>query len=136
MARALRREGLEGRRVLLFYLPGLDFVTAFFGCLAAGVVPIAVNPPPPTERTSRIQAIVDDAGAAAVLTAGNLLPVLQSWLAQDERLAGLPLLATDGVDGAEDGSEPGRPAREDLAFLQYTSGSTTLPEGCASAMTT
>ncbi|MFE8604352.1 fatty acyl-AMP ligase [Archangium violaceum] len=129
VARALRREGLEGQRVLLFYLPGLDFVTAFFGCLSAGVVPIAVNPPLPTERTSRIQAIVDDAGAAAVLTAGNLQPILQSWLAQDERLAGLPLLATDAMDGAEDGAEPRRPVREDLAFLQYTSGSTTLPRG-------
>jgi acyl-CoA synthetase (AMP-forming)/AMP-acid ligase II len=129
VAQALRREGLEGKRVLLFYLPGLDFVTAFFGCLAAGVVPIAVNPPLPTERTSRIHAIVDDAGAAAVLTAGNLLPVLQAWLSQDERLASLPLLSTDALDGAVDGPESRRPAREDLAFLQYTSGSTTLPRG-------
>ena len=37
VARVLRGQGLEGRRVLLFYLPGLDFVAAFLGCLAAGV---------------------------------------------------------------------------------------------------
>jgi acyl-CoA synthetase (AMP-forming)/AMP-acid ligase II len=129
MARALRREGLEGKRVLLFYLPGLDFVTAFFGCLAAGAVPIAVNPPLPTERTSRIQAIVEDAGAEAVLTAGNLQPILQSWLEQDERLARLPLISTDALAEAADGPEPHRPTREDLAFLQYTSGSTTSPRG-------
>src|SRR5437868_12582536 len=37
VAQLLRGAGLAGQRVLLFYLPGLDFVTAFFGCLAAGV---------------------------------------------------------------------------------------------------
>ncbi|ADO73866.1 fatty acyl-AMP ligase [Stigmatella aurantiaca] len=129
VAHALRKEGLAGKRVLLFYLPGLDFVIAFFGCLAAGVVPIAVPPPLPTERTSRIQAIVDDAHAAAVLTAGDLVPVLQSWLAQSERLGGLPLIATDAVDALESPAGAHRPAPDDLAFLQYTSGSTTLPRG-------
>ncbi|WP_224361035.1 fatty acyl-AMP ligase [Hyalangium versicolor] len=129
VARALQREGLTGRRVLLFYLPGLDFVTAFFGCLAAGVIPIAVPPPLPTERTSRIQAIVDDAHAAAVLTAGDLLPMLQAWLSQSEQLAGLPLIATDAMDSGPDSPGEHRVKPEDLAFLQYTSGSTRLPRG-------
>lgn len=129
VAKALHAAGLSGKRVLLFYLPGLDFVTAFFGCLAAGVVPIAVPPPLPTERTARIQAIVEDAGAAAVLTAGPLRDVLADWLSQSERLSGLPLVATDSVGDAGDGPEIRGPAPENLAFLQYTSGSTSLPRG-------
>lgn len=128
VARVLRGAGLAGQRVLLFYLPGLDFVTAFFGCLAAGVVPIAVPPPLPTERTSRIQAITQDASATAVLTAGPLVELLQPWLAQSEQLAGLPLIAT-GAAGEASGAPVHHPAPEDLAFLQYTSGSTRLPRG-------
>ncbi len=128
VAQALRGAGLAGQRVLLFYLPGLDFVTAFFGCLAAGVVPIAVPPPLPTERTSRIQAITEDAGAAAVLTAGTLVELLPPWLAESEKLAGLRLIATDTV-GEAPGEQEQRPAPGELAFLQYTSGSTRLPRG-------
>jgi acyl-CoA synthetase (AMP-forming)/AMP-acid ligase II len=128
VARRLRGAGLAGQRVLLFYLPGLDFVTAFFGCLAAGVVPIAVPPPLPTERTSRIQAITQDASAAAVLTEGPLVELLTPWLAQSEQLAGLPLIATEAPGEAPGGPEHS-PAPEDLAFLQYTSGSTRLPRG-------
>lgn len=129
VARRLRGAGLTGQRVLLFYLPGLDFVTAFFGCLAAGVVPIAVPPPLPTERTSRIHAIVADASATAVLTAGPLVDMLRSWLAESEELARLPLIATDSVEEAP-GEAPGHPlAPEELAFLQYTSGSTRVPRG-------
>ncbi len=128
VARVLREAGLSGARVLLVYLPGLDFVTAFFGCLAAGVVPIAVPPPLPTERTARIQAILGDADAAAVLTAGSLVELLAPWLAQNEALARLRLLATDSAGEAPEEGAP-RPAVEDLAFLQYTSGSTREPRG-------
>jgi acyl-CoA synthetase (AMP-forming)/AMP-acid ligase II len=129
VAQALRGAGLAGQRVLLFYLPGMDFVTAFFACLAAGAVPIAVPPPLPTERTSRIHAIVEDASATAVLTAGPLVDLLRPWLAESEALARLPLIATDSATEAP-GEAPGhRPAPAELAFLQYTSGSTRVPRG-------
>lgn len=39
-----------GDKVLLVYLPGLDFVDAFFGCLRARVVPVPVIPPDPSQR--------------------------------------------------------------------------------------
>src|SRR3954451_20967473 len=38
-----------GERALLLFPPGLDFITAFFGCLYAGVVAVPAYPP----RTSR-----------------------------------------------------------------------------------
>lgn len=124
---ALRAAGLAGQRVLLFFLPGLDFVSAFMGCLAAGAVPIAVPPPMPTERTQRIQAIVEDAQAGAIVTMSPLLPMLQAWVTQSERLAQLALIAADVAAGS--GEALPSPDREDLAFLQYTSGSTSLPRG-------
>jgi acyl-CoA synthetase (AMP-forming)/AMP-acid ligase II len=57
-----------GDRVLLLHLPGLEFVTAFFGCLYAGVVAIPAYPPRNARHYPRIDAIVRDADAACVLT--------------------------------------------------------------------
>jgi acyl-CoA synthetase (AMP-forming)/AMP-acid ligase II len=127
VASALRDHDLVGKRVLLFYTPGLDFVSAFFGCLAAAATPIAVPPPLPTERTERIHAIVDDAAAAAMLTTSSLAPMLGFWLQQDARLAALPVVTTDALESRPGPLPTVRP--DDLAFLQYTSGSTSQPRG-------
>lgn len=37
----------QGDRVLLVFLPSLDFILAFLGCLYAGLVPVPVFPPDP-----------------------------------------------------------------------------------------
>jgi acyl-CoA synthetase (AMP-forming)/AMP-acid ligase II len=45
IAAQLQSFGLEGERALLLYSPGLEFVSAFFGCLYAGVVAVPAYPP-------------------------------------------------------------------------------------------
>src|ERR1041385_6235196 len=44
---ATRLQGydLKGKRILLLYPPGLDYVSAFFGCLYAGAIPVLAVPP-------------------------------------------------------------------------------------------
>ena len=51
IAHHLRHEwGCErGERVLLCYVPGFEFFTAFIGCLRAGVVAVPVYPPNPNK---------------------------------------------------------------------------------------
>ena len=44
---ALQQVCLPGDRVLLVYPPGLEFVSAFFGCLYAGVLPVPATYPKP-----------------------------------------------------------------------------------------
>src|SRR5262245_38739438 len=67
---ALLQESVPaGERVLLLYPPGLDYVSAFFGCLFARVVAVPAYPPDPAriERTlPRLRAIVRDSGASCV----------------------------------------------------------------------
>src|SRR3954453_18966017 len=61
----------EGRRALLLYRPGHDFIAAFFGCLYAGTIAVPVSPPASMtlERSlPRLLAIVGDCDAAFVLT--------------------------------------------------------------------
>ncbi|WP_225828329.1 AMP-binding protein [Streptomyces naphthomycinicus] len=132
VADALGERHERGERALLLFPPGLDYITAFFGCLLAGIVAVPAYPPQDARSLGRLDAVIADAGASIALTTKDLLPIAQSsldaplvWIATDALepgpvRAGAPLTA---------GGRPVAATQEDLAFLQYTSGSTRLPRG-------
>lgn len=130
IAGELQRRGLTGTNVLLLYPPGLGFIAAFFGCLYAGCVAVPAYPPQINRSTARIQGIATDARATLVLTDRSTLPSRDRALIEAPALADLEWLATD-----EAPSPTRLPWRqpdlrtEDLALLQYTSGSTGDPRG-------
>jgi acyl-CoA synthetase (AMP-forming)/AMP-acid ligase II len=109
--------------------PGLEFVEAFFGCVYAGVLAVPMNPPRRRDLSSRISAIVDDCQATVGLTNswGNdvLLGVDDNGCLDQLRWITVDTL---GTDAAEDWDPP-EIGPDDLAFLQYTSGSTDRPRG-------
>ncbi|WP_367045438.1 fatty acyl-AMP ligase [Streptomyces sp. Je 1-332] len=126
----LQERGASGRQVLLLYPSGLEFIKAFVGCLYAGAV--AVPAPLPTEQGqhfARVSGILRDAEARAVLTDGGNAPEISAWLAA-EGMSDVDCLATDSADYGDAGawSEPSL-TPDNLAFLQYTSGSTSEPKG-------
>jgi acyl-CoA synthetase (AMP-forming)/AMP-acid ligase II/acyl carrier protein len=120
-----------GDHVLLLYEPGLDYVAAFFGCQYAGVIPVPAYPPDPlrSERTlSRLQAIVTDCGASLALTTKEVAGASGSGLAN--RLGLRLLLPTDEwMEWVDLPWRAPEPRAEDVALLQYTSGSTAVPRG-------
>lgn len=119
-----------GQRALLLYPPGLDYIAAFFGCLYAGVVATPAYPPLPNRPMSRIQAIIKDARAALLLTTTPILASIEQQFAQNPAPASPRGLATDRLpEHIEDHWQAPVLSRETLAFLQYTSGSTTTPKG-------
>ncbi|MFE9855362.1 amino acid adenylation domain-containing protein [Streptomyces sp. NPDC005780] len=121
--------GLAGRRVLLLYPSGLDYVTAFFGCLYAGAVAVPAYPPTRQVRSlERIAGIIQDCGVDTALTTAEFAARLAS---RAPAVAGLRLVATDSVaeGAAADGWTPYRADERTTAFIQYTSGSTSSPRG-------
>ncbi|MGW2387120.1 fatty acyl-AMP ligase [Streptomyces sp. NPDC001658] len=131
LAVRLHRTGVRpGDRALLLHPAGLDFLTAFFGCLYAGVVAVPSSLPGRyRHERHRVRRIADDAGAAAILTDTPTRGDVEEWLAE-EGLGHLPLMVTD--DGAGPGPDGWTMPLTDhatLAVLQYTSGSTGDPKG-------
>jgi amino acid adenylation domain-containing protein len=129
----LHAAGAVGQRALLLYPPGLEYVAAFFGCLYAGVTAVPVYPPDlgRLERSlQRLRAIVRDAQARFVLTTSALMGFADALVQQAPEFEGLDWLATDDIPGeeAEAWVAPHLSA-DSVAFLQYTSGSTSNPKG-------
>ncbi|MET7350961.1 fatty acyl-AMP ligase [Streptomyces mirabilis] len=125
----LQERCVPGDRVLLLHPAGLPFVTAFLGCVYAGVV--AVPSPMPGQfqyQRRRVTNIARDADVRVALTDTGLLAEARQWMA-DTGLE-LPVAASDASDFGDNVSwrDPGA-THEGLVLLQYTSGSTGRPKG-------
>jgi acyl-CoA synthetase (AMP-forming)/AMP-acid ligase II len=79
VAGALQRCCDKGDRVLILAPPGLDYITAFFGCQLAGVVAVPAYPPRNSKHMDRLAAIAGDCGAAAVLSVADRAGKLAEW---------------------------------------------------------
>ncbi|HJP95206.1 MAG TPA: amino acid adenylation domain-containing protein [Pyrinomonadaceae bacterium] len=130
IAAALRRASAKGERALLLYPPGLDFIEGFFGCLYAGIVAVPAYPPhfaKLNRNLPRLRAIIADAQARFVLTTSPVLERAKPIFTEAPDLKALQWLATDTITAGD--WEPEHATANDLAFLQYTSGSTGHPRG-------
>lgn len=125
-----QREGVRpGDRVALMLPTGPDFFPAFFGAVLAGAVPVPLYPPWRPDRIEeyarRQSRILADSGARVLVTfqeVGRLARLLGG------QVPGLERVVTVGSLGKASGAVV-RPLPRDLAFIQYTSGSTGDPKG-------
>ncbi len=126
----LQSRAMPGERVLLLYPPGLDYIAAFFGCLYGGMVAVPAYPPRLNRPAPRIQIIVDDAQATMALTTTAIFTDIERRFEHAPDLQAVQWLNTDEIPtGIEWHFQDPGVAGHTLAFLQYTSGSTSMPKG-------
>jgi 1-acyl-sn-glycerol-3-phosphate acyltransferase len=121
-----------GETVALMLPTGREYLCSFLGILLAGAVPVPMYPP---ARVSRIEEhvrrhlrMLENCRATALITSPEIRPVgalLRQW---NDRLR--TVATADEIAGS---AGPARvlatPSPDQLAFLQYTSGSTGDPKG-------
>ena len=132
VAGRLREAAEPGSRVLLLAPSSLDYVAGFFGCLYAGMLAVPAYPPSPIhgrDGIERLLAVAADSTSAVGLTMHDALPAASQLPVKGQQI---PWLALDDPAAGPDTEEAALPAGlgpTDVAFLQYTSGSTGDPKG-------
>ena len=129
----LAAHGARGDRALMLFEEGHAFLDALFGCMYAEVLAVPVHPPDPArlDRTlPRLLTVAGDAGVRTVLTTHSLAKAARERLSSAAALRDAEWLAVDQIDeaDAEAWVDPGT-GTDDIAYLQYTSGSTATPKG-------
>lgn len=118
-----------GDRAMMLYAPGLAFVTAFFGCQYAGLVPVPAYPPRPdrlVQSWETLANIAADCSPRLILSDSILAPFVPTQLGP---LAAATHLVTDQLPAATAEIQPTALDPDGTALLQYTSGSTANPKG-------
>lgn len=129
IAEELMVSGLRDQRVLLMYPPGLDFITALFGCFYSGAVAVPLPYLTGKRAVERINAICRNADPAGVLTLDRIRkdPEVQTaFLGQSDEIV---WIHSDALVAKPQFLPAPMPDAGDLAMLQYTSGSTSAPKG-------
>ena len=111
-------------RVLLALPAGLGFVHAVLGCLWAGAIPVPVNIPRPNRSVDRLLRLQQTTKAYLAITTEHIRHYRSS-------LFGSLRCSVLTIEEMESNRliSPRKPAPDDIAYLQYTSGSTKDPKG-------
>ncbi|MFC9279443.1 fatty acyl-AMP ligase [Streptomyces collinus] len=132
----LQERGLAGSRAMLLHPPGLEFVCAYLGCLSAGVIAVPGVPPQGRAQNhralTRMKRLVADADAKVILGGREVIAALDGMAEHLPELDGIARVATEDItDDAAAGWRDPELTADSVAFLQYTSGSTSAPRGVA-----
>lgn len=128
LAAHLQQHGAAGQRVLVFCRPGLDAITGYFGCLYAGAIAVPVH-----ERLApRLSSVIPDARAGFAVAAPDTPMKVKAMVDTLVALSNRPPMRWLSADTpvAEAGAwVPPDIDADATAMVQYTSGSTTAPNG-------
>ncbi|BBY58772.1 AMP-binding protein [Mycolicibacterium sarraceniae] len=128
VAHEVGQHGAPGDRALIIAPQGLAYIVAFLGAMQAGFIAVPLSVPVPGSHDERVSAVVTDTSPSVVLTTSEVFEVAAQYV--DDGAAVIATIAVDTLDlDAAKAVDPEVPDGPDIAYLQYTSGSTRLPAG-------
>jgi acyl-CoA synthetase (AMP-forming)/AMP-acid ligase II len=119
-----------GDRVAIVAPQGVEYVAAFFGAVHAGNIAVPLFAPTLSGHTERLTAVLADARPTVVLTTTAAAESVRGFM-RTHPVAGRPrMIAVDAIPAtlASMFTDP-TVGTDDVAYLQYTSGSTRTPAG-------
>ncbi|KAF3996556.1 type I polyketide synthase [Glaciimonas immobilis] len=127
----LMKNSEPGSRIALLFPQCPGFLYAFWGCLCAGRIAVPLPPPRIShlqETLAKIKDIIDSAAPQIILTTREIKKAVQLLKLEEQILSNFIWLAVEDIDIDEiDFAVISTP--DNVAMLQYTSGSTSLPKG-------
>jgi acyl carrier protein len=134
LAAGLQRSGVKPRQCVAIMLPtSPEYFFAYLGILMAGAIPVPIYPPARLsqleDHVHRHTGILANAGAVAMISVPEAMAVARLLQAGVPGLRHVSTPATLGAGGGR--PTPVEVRADDVAFIQYTSGSTGQPKGVA-----
>ncbi len=153
VANYLRNVSLPvGERVILLCEPGIDFIVSFFGIIYAGLIAVPSSPPINEGQFLKLFKIGRNCKARTVILSAEFYRLIKNTISDIEHEMGLdePLrwinlseipnydditsrdeskINRNLLDQLQNEYEKPNIQAKDVAFLQYTSGSTSDPKG-------
>ncbi len=129
VAERLRERGKPDDRAVLLCPHGLDFIISFFACLSARIIAVPMMLPRRHIARDVASTIISDCEPRFALTTSELLNEQRPDLGERFSGRGMEWVFANEDHGAAPIAAGPLPKAEDIAFLQYTSGSISAPKG-------
>ncbi|MGG7100911.1 long-chain-fatty-acid--AMP ligase FadD32 [Rhodococcus sp. 24CO] len=130
VAARLQQVTKPGDRVAILAPQGLDYVISFFAAIQAGSIAVPLFDPDEPGHSDRLHAVLGDCKPSAILTAGSSAAGVRALFRSLPAAERPRIIAVDAIPDTV-GETWVRPdiGFDDIAYLQYTSGSTRVPAG-------
>ncbi|MFZ1178393.1 MAG: AMP-binding protein [Mycobacterium sp.] len=122
--------GSTGDRAVILAPQGLDYIVAFLGALEAGLIAVPLSVPTVAIHDERVTAVLRDASPSVILTTSAVVENVVPYARPSADNPAPSVVELDALDlDSRRGSSARRHSQPDIAYLQYTSGSTRTPAG-------